>query len=96
MKSAREKLDQSIQRDILFDFKKVILCYLGLGAIFLFLSLATFFASGEIKNILLILLVLFSIVMVVSGCVIASKIKCKEEKYKKLGKAVIRKSEEIN
>lgn len=96
MKSAREKLDQSIQRDIFFDFKKVILCYLGLGAIFLFLSLATFFVSGEIKNILLILLVIFSIIMVVSGCVIANKVKRREEKYKKLGEAVIRKAEEIN
>lgn len=94
MKSAREKLEQSIQRDIFFDFKKLILCYLVVGGIFLCLSITAIFVSSEIKNILLILLALFSIVMVVSGFAIASKIKRSEMKYRKQGEEVIKKAEQ--
>ena len=94
MKSAREKLEQSIQRDIFFDFKKLILCYLGVGGIFLCLSITAILVSGEIKNIFLILLALISIVIVVSGFVIANKIKRREMKYRKQGEETIKKAEQ--
>ena len=90
MKSAREKLEQSIQRDIFFDFKKLILCYLGVGGVFLCLSITAIFVSSEIKNTLLILLALFSIVIVASGFVIARKIKHREEEYRKRGEELFK------
>ena len=91
---ARKARDKAIQQDILFDFKKLIFCYLGVGGIFLCLSIMAIFVSGEIKNILLILLALFSIVMVVSGFAIASKIKRSEMKYRKHGEETIKKAEQ--
>ncbi|MDM1545384.1 hypothetical protein HX037_05730 [Ignatzschineria indica] len=94
MKSAEDRLDQSIQRDIFFDFKKLILCYLWGGGIFFFLSITAIFVSDEIKNILLLLLFLFSMVMIVLGCVIISRLKRKEEKYRKYAESVIKKAEQ--
>ena len=91
---ARKARDKAIQQDIFFDFKKLILCYLGVGGIFLCLSITAILVSSEIKNIFLILFALFSIVIVVSGCVISGKIKRREEKYRDLGEEVIKKAEQ--
>lgn len=91
---ARKARDKAIQQDIFFDFKKLIFCYLGVGGIFLCLSITAILVSGEIKNIFLILLALISIVIVVSGFVIANKIKRREMKYRKQGEETIKKAEQ--
>lgn len=55
MKSAKDKLEQVIQRDLLFDFKKRIFIALFFVGIFLILAICNIFISSQLINFLMVL-----------------------------------------
>lgn len=86
MKSAREKLDQSIQRDIFFDFKKRILFSLIFAGAFLLLAIYNVFFSSQIINILLVVI---GGLGVVSLYFFSKKIKKAQKDYELVGNFLV-------
>ena len=87
MKSAKDKLEQVIQRDLLFDFKKRIFIALFFVGIFLLLAIYNLFASSQIINALL---AVTSGLGVVSLYLFSVRIKKVQKEYEQMGQALFR------
>lgn len=92
MKSAEDRLDQTIQRDIFFDFKKLIIFNFTLIFLFFIFAFVTQIVSSEYQNIFMIGLVVFVVVSIISNVILIRKLKRVEEEYREFSEAVIRKA----
>lgn len=63
LKTAKEKLNKTVQKDIFFDFKKRIIFSLIVVGIFLLLAIYNFFISSPLINILLVIVAIIGITM---------------------------------
>lgn len=87
MKSAREKLGQSVQRDIFFDFKKRILFSLIFAGVFLLLAIYNVFFSSPIINILLVVI---GALGAVTLYLFSIRIKKIQKEYEQAGQALLK------
>lgn len=85
MKSAKDKLGQSIQKDIFFDFKKRILLSIIFIGVFLLLAIYNLFVSSPIINLLIVLI---GILGAITFFLFFLKIKQVQKEYEKIGEAI--------
>lgn len=90
MKSAREKLSQSIQRDIFFDFKQSVIFLIILGILFFISALGNLFFRSQIINIVLFVLAIFGLLVTYR---IIFKFKIAQREYEQKWKTLLNKIE---
>lgn len=89
LKTAKEKLNKTVQKDIFFDFKKRIIFSLIIVGIFLLLAIYNLFISSPLINILLVIIASIGITMLLFS---ARKLDEAKKSYEQAGIELIERS----